>query len=97
MFLLYTFISIRCFFCNDPATTEIYTYCHPLSLHDSLPICRLAEHQKLDAAIALLAGDIEDERVGIGEAARLLGLEQRQRGAELAEIELAAEIGRAHV
>src|SRR3546814_5607780 len=27
------------FFCfNDPATTEIYTYCHTLSLHDALPI-----------------------------------------------------------
>src|SRR5262249_61048630 len=25
----------RCFFFNDPATTEIYT----LSLHDALPIC----------------------------------------------------------
>src|SRR3546814_12508764 len=27
------------FFFNDTCTTEIYTYCHPLSLHDSLPIC----------------------------------------------------------
>src|SRR3546814_14875887 len=27
------------FFFNDPATTEIYTYCHTLSLHDALPIC----------------------------------------------------------
>src|SRR3546814_12899343 len=26
------------FFCNDTATTEIYTYCHTLSLHDALPI-----------------------------------------------------------
>src|SRR3546814_2636657 len=25
-------------FFNDPATTEIYTYCHTLSLHDALPI-----------------------------------------------------------
>src|SRR5438874_13512773 len=29
---------ILCFFFNDTATTEIYT----LSLHDALPICRLA-------------------------------------------------------
>src|SRR3546814_15471406 len=29
------------FFFNDTATTEIYTYCHTLSLHDALPICRL--------------------------------------------------------
>src|SRR3546814_15106792 len=27
-----------CYFLNDPATTEIYTYCHSLSLHDALPI-----------------------------------------------------------
>src|SRR3546814_7779866 len=26
-----------CFF-NDTATTEIYTYCQPLSLHDALPL-----------------------------------------------------------
>src|SRR3546814_14087202 len=28
------------FFFIYPATTEIYTYLHTLSLHDSLPICR---------------------------------------------------------
>src|SRR3546814_11972544 len=27
------------FFCNDTATTDIYTYLHTLSLHDALPIC----------------------------------------------------------
>src|SRR3546814_15944170 len=27
-----------CFFFNVPATTEIYTYLHTLSLHDALPI-----------------------------------------------------------
>src|SRR3546814_16236908 len=27
------------FFFNDTATTEFYTYCHPFSLHDALPIC----------------------------------------------------------
>src|SRR3546814_20484777 len=27
-----------CFFSNDPDTTEIYTYLHPLSLHNALPI-----------------------------------------------------------
>src|SRR3546814_21184156 len=26
------------FFCNDTATTEIYTYLHTLSRHDALPI-----------------------------------------------------------
>src|SRR3546814_16011401 len=29
-------------FCNDTATTEIYTYGHTLSLHDALPICMTA-------------------------------------------------------
>src|SRR3546814_2280567 len=33
------------FFFNDPATTGIYPYWHPLSLHDALPIClMLARH-----------------------------------------------------
>src|SRR3546814_17354760 len=27
------------FFCNQTATTEIYSYLHTLSLHDSLPFC----------------------------------------------------------
>src|SRR3546814_6367337 len=31
------------FFFNGTATTEIYTYCHTLSLHDALPI--LTRHQ----------------------------------------------------
>src|SRR3546814_4385050 len=31
------------FFFNDTATTEIYTYCHTLSLHDALPIW-IAQH-----------------------------------------------------
>src|SRR3546814_20078403 len=26
------------FFFNEPATTEVYTYCHTMSLHDALPI-----------------------------------------------------------
>src|SRR3546814_16276379 len=29
------------FFFKDPATTEIYTYLHPLSLHGALPIYRI--------------------------------------------------------
>src|SRR5688572_31718760 len=31
--------SVRCFFCNDTATTEIYT----LSLHDALPIFHVSD------------------------------------------------------
>src|SRR5438093_8373278 len=35
MFVMHRFLlSVLCFFCNDTATTEIYT----LSLHDALPI-----------------------------------------------------------
>src|SRR3546814_19729903 len=32
------------FFLNETATTEIYTYCHTLSLHDALPILTLIPH-----------------------------------------------------
>src|SRR3546814_15427133 len=35
------FVCYCLFFLNDTATTEIYTYCHTLSLHDALPICFL--------------------------------------------------------
>src|SRR3546814_8244023 len=34
-----TALCVLFFFFNDTATTEIYTYCHTLSLHDALPIC----------------------------------------------------------
>src|SRR3546814_14788026 len=34
-------IRLCCFFVNDTATTEIYTYCHTLSLHAALPIWRV--------------------------------------------------------
>src|SRR3546814_13062727 len=35
-----------CFFFNDTATTEIYTYLHTLSLHDALPILSLTLEQR---------------------------------------------------
>src|SRR3546814_16161257 len=31
-------LSVVCVFVKDTATTEIYTNCHTLSLHDALPI-----------------------------------------------------------
>src|SRR3546814_13379901 len=43
-----------CFFFNDTATTEIYTYGHTLSLHDALPILRfilLAEALRIEAIV----------------------------------------------
>src|SRR3546814_2275311 len=38
-----------CFFVNDPATTEIYTYGPTLSLHDALPI---SEDAAADSPVA---------------------------------------------
>src|SRR3546814_10925531 len=35
---------VVCCFFNDTATTEIYTYCHTLSLHDALPISVATGH-----------------------------------------------------
>src|SRR3546814_3832829 len=34
------------FFFHDTATTDIYTYCHTLSLHDALPIAPAAQKLK---------------------------------------------------
>src|SRR3546814_7683768 len=53
-----------CFFFNDTATTEIYTYGHTLSLHDALPISlqgvKDARRKESEAAAkALGAHDIE--------------------------------------
>src|SRR3546814_12961242 len=42
------------FFFNDTAATEIYTYCHTLSLHDALPISGLASGSTFTAASAWL-------------------------------------------
>src|SRR3546814_13582281 len=41
---MYQCITKYCFF-NDTATTEIYTYCHTLSLHDALPISHKGKKQ----------------------------------------------------
>src|SRR3546814_15743474 len=40
--MCYHCLCVSCFF-NDTATTEIYTYRHPLSLHDALPILNAAD------------------------------------------------------
>src|SRR3546814_376193 len=39
-----------CFFFNGTATTEIYTYCHTLSLHDALPIFEALRSGRLHVA-----------------------------------------------
>src|SRR3546814_12650973 len=43
-----------CFFFNDTATTEIYTYVHTLSLHDALPICWGGDGLRLGACTVSL-------------------------------------------
>src|SRR3546814_20451596 len=42
------------FFCKYPATTQIYPYCHTLSLHDALPISAVAPSESLQIADRLL-------------------------------------------
>src|SRR5213594_3535134 len=44
--MLLPFIYLYFFFFNDPATTEIYTSVHTLSLHDALPIGVLVGPQR---------------------------------------------------
>src|SRR3546814_12921150 len=50
------------FFFNDPATPEIYTYGHPLSLHDALPISDITRRradQAGNAVFLLELGHVE--------------------------------------
>src|SRR3546814_4271623 len=54
------------FFFNDTSTTDIYTYLHPLSLHDALPISQL-----VDVQLAVL-DDAAWDRAGSRRAAKLL-------------------------
>src|SRR3546814_3220972 len=44
-------VSVLCFFFNDTATTEIYTYLHTLSLHDALPILSLRTRALTSSAL----------------------------------------------
>src|SRR3546814_17574087 len=39
------------FFFNDTSTTEIYTYCHTLSLHDALPISLIPDIKGLTKTV----------------------------------------------
>src|SRR3546814_14574237 len=56
-------ISSFCFF-NDTATTEIYTYCHTLSLHDALPIYLVLrlERDALLGVAAMVDARVDAER-----------------------------------
>src|SRR3546814_10384568 len=55
---------------NDTATTEIYTYCHTLSLHDALPIVLIAveiddqaRHPRDDPRRTKPLGERADQRI----------------------------------
>src|SRR3546814_12748073 len=58
-----------CFFCNDTATTEIYTDGHTLSLHDALPISELLA----DPGRCIHIGDRESDIYELFCAAREAG------------------------
>src|SRR3546814_12960288 len=45
--------TIIVFFLNDTESTEIYTFCHTLSLHDALPISRFAQDARGGEAAAV--------------------------------------------
>src|SRR3546814_19921444 len=98
---------LLCFlFFNDTYTTEIYTYCHPLSLHVALPISEIAS---LVAQIdglhrQLAANDRETEQIGRTALSKLELDGQRIEPLDAAREVLAAgeeatwlQIGRAHV
>src|SRR5215469_14888709 len=76
------------FFFNDTATTEIYT----LSLHDALPICRVAELLNLDDLIRNKGGG-RDQRHQATDAASLLGAASERRDDALPAAYLAHRLG----
>src|SRR3546814_12823839 len=98
-------MSVVCCLFIDTATTEIYTYCHTLSLHDALPILgdrRVevevdeAEHH-VGAVVPLPRRRLAR---GVPEAAPVCPVVAVAEGVErviLAHLARAGEIGRAHV
>src|SRR3546814_17217135 len=86
------------FFLKDTATTEIYTDCHTLSLHDALPIYGQSSVEEPDARRSDQAADGAGHEVT---TVRVPGQEQRsaeQQGeAQHVRPQHHREIGRAHV
>src|SRR3546814_12511332 len=78
-----------CFFFNDTATTEIYTYLHTLSLHDALPIYRAVPGPEGGppragrAVDAAAAGAACHRRVGQGVHQLRPGLRSEEHTSEL--------------
>src|SRR3546814_7957056 len=64
-----TFLCI--FFFNDPATTEIYTYLHTLSLHDALPISHRVGVDRPAGEGAVQVDHVHPGAAGVAERARL--------------------------
>ena len=52
-------------FFNDTATTEIYTICYTLSLHDALPIYELSDKLKRNYGLTLIAASRPTSTVNI--------------------------------
>src|SRR3546814_14494035 len=89
------------FFCNDTATTEIYTYGHTLSLHDALPnfpggkypLLASAHMSVITAKVAGVPRVITCAPPFQGKPAPAIVAAQVLAGAD----EIYAQIGRAHV
>src|SRR3546814_3938880 len=64
--MLCVYYMFICFFFNDTATTEIYTYCHTLSLHDALPIFEVVIENavRVEAVRVLVGIGVEHRRMG---------------------------------
>src|SRR3546814_18216817 len=75
------------FYFNDTATTEIYTYCHTLSLHVALPILiggRQPDDQQVGAIPLAHPARLAQRRSGCEHCT--VGLGRRAAGAEIAAL-----------
>src|SRR3546814_11678236 len=68
-----------CFFFNVTATTEIYTYCHTLSLHDALPISDVVSAHRMPEEMLAYGREAAERGLsvivaGAGGAAHLPGM-----------------------
>src|SRR3546814_2989864 len=88
------------FFCIEPATTEIYTYSHILSLHDALPIATgmqfASDSHVITGDQLTLNGPQSTIRVGDGTLAGLgytatIAADQHEPGAELRQLDERSE------
>src|SRR3546814_17616262 len=88
-FCIYVF-----FFCNHPATTEIYTYVHTLSLHVALPSWKRQHHERTyrkggkprlahQKAVVDEAGEVDDDQDREGNVPEVSGQSHRRRGLAL--------------